>query len=132
MFGWKQSETKQSKAVEATEHINGGSPSDAAIVKPSEWQSPTFRHVDRLDCAETFADSITGVFFDGQTLRIDFAVSRMDAARPGAPLTGYRIPACRLVLPPSAAYDLAQKMHQVGAALAKAGSVRTGPPSTNS
>jgi hypothetical protein len=133
MFGWKQSEAKPLEPTLATPAAlsNHAPSSETVLVKPTEWQNPIFRQVDRPDCAETFADSITGVFFDGQTLRIEFSVSRMDEAKPGAPLTGHRIPACRLVVPPSTALDLVQKMQQVGAALAKAGYIRNGaPPAT--
>ncbi len=63
----------------------------------------------------------TGIFFDGQSLRIEFAVSRMDEIKPNAPITGRRYPACRLVLPTAAAVDLINRMQQIGAALAKAG-----------
>ena len=55
---------------------------------------------------ETFADSVTGLMFDGQTLRIEFGVTRFDDAKPNTPITGRRCPACRLVLPPVAAVDL--------------------------
>jgi hypothetical protein len=134
MFGRKQPESKvpQLGIAEPAELSGNGASSEAMVVKPTEWQSPVFRQVDRPDCAETFADSITGIFFDGQTLRIEFSVSRMDETRPGAPLTGHRTPTCRLVVPPSTALDLVQKMQQVGAALAKAGYVRTGTPPANS
>jgi hypothetical protein len=91
-------------------------------------QPTTLRYVDRPDLAETFADSITGLFFDGQSLRIEFAVSRMDEIKPNAPITGRRYPACRIVLPPGAAVDLINKMQQIGAALAKAGVVRQSEP----
>jgi hypothetical protein len=145
MFGWKQPQADLPEITQAdlpeitVEELtppkspvtteSDVKPTEAVVVKPAEWQTPTFRHVDRPDCAETFADSITGVFFDGQTLRIEFSVSRMDETKPGAPLTGHRTPVCRLVVPPSTALDLVQKMQQVGAALAKAGYVRNaGPP----
>jgi hypothetical protein len=130
MFGWKQSETKASDPTVETRTMSNGksAPSETVAAKQVEWQTPTFRQVDRPDLAETFADTITGIFFDGQTLRIEFAVSRIDETKPGAPLTGHRTPACRLVLPPAAAIDLVQKMQQVGAALAKAGYARTAVP----
>ena len=54
---------------------------------------------------ETFADSVTGLMFDGQTLRIEFGVTRFDDAKPNTPITGRRYPACRF-LPPVAAVDL--------------------------
>ena len=125
MFGWKSEPKLADETIEEVAPANGK-------LTPVEWQNPTFRQVDRPDCAETFADTITGIFFDGQTLRLEFSVSRMDEAKPGAPLTGRRTPACRLVLPPMAALDLVQKMQQVGSALAKAGYSRPSVPAANS
>lgn len=87
-------------------------------------QGAKFRYVDRPDCPETFADSITGLAFDGQTLRIEFAVTRVDDVKPNTPMTGRRYPTCRLVLPPVAAIDLINKMQQVATALAQAGVVK--------
>jgi hypothetical protein len=104
------------------------SPSARTAAAAGTAQPTTLRYVDRPDLAETFADSITGLFFDGQSLRIEFAVSRMDEIKPNAPITGRRYPACRIVLPPGAAVDLINKMQQIGAALAKAGVVRQSEP----
>ncbi len=86
------------------------------------------RYLDRADCLETFADSITGLSFDGQTLRLEFAVTRMDDVKPNTALSGRRYPVCRLVLQPLAAVDLINRMQQVGAALTKAGVVKANPP----
>ena len=89
--------------------------------KSGERQAANIRYVDRPDCQETFADSISGLSFDGQTLRIEFAITRLDDVKTGASITGRRFPACRLVLPPAAAVDLINKMQQIAAALAQAG-----------
>ncbi|HEY1473214.1 MAG TPA: hypothetical protein VGF53_03940 [Pseudolabrys sp.] len=94
----------------------------------AQHPSATIRYLDRPDCLETFADSITGLTFDGQTLRLEFSVTRMDDVKPNAPLTGRRYPVCRLVLQPVAAVDLINRMQQVGAALTKAGVVKANPP----
>ncbi len=93
-------------------------------------QSASLRYVDIPDCPETFADSINGLFFDGQTLRIEFGVTRMDEVKPNTPLTGRRYPTVRLVLPPSAAIDLINKMQQTAAALTQAGIVKPNPTAT--
>lgn len=90
-------------------------------------QTATFRYIDRPDCPETFADSINSVFFDGQTMRIEFGITRMDEMKQNAPLTGRRYPAVRLVLPPGAAIDLINRMQQTGAALSQAGLVKQRP-----
>ena len=95
---------------------------------PSEAPQMALRYIDRADCDETFADSINALAFDGQALRIEFGVTRLDERKAEAPLTGRRYPACRLVLTPVAAVDLINKMQQVGAALAQAGVVKTAAP----
>jgi hypothetical protein len=106
-------------AAEATTAEPATAKGDAARV--------AYRYVDRPDCTETFADAITGISFDGQTLRLEFSVSRMDETKPKTPLTGRRYPVCRLVLPPAAAVDLMQKMQQVTAALVQSGYLKATP-----
>lgn len=96
----------------------------SSVAKPVEQPRVMFRYVDRPECIETFADSIVGLLFDGQSLRVEFAVSRLDEKKPDGPLTGRRYPVCRLVLPPAAAMDLINKMQQVAAGLAQAGLVK--------
>ncbi|MET0446560.1 MAG: hypothetical protein ABW151_18420 [Pseudorhodoplanes sp.] len=91
-------------------------------------QTASIRYVDQPECRETFADSIVAVFFDGQTMRIEFGITRMDEMKQGAPLSGRRYPACRLVLPVNAALDLINKMQQTGAALQQAGIVKPTQP----
>ncbi|HML09175.1 MAG TPA: hypothetical protein VK430_13730 [Xanthobacteraceae bacterium] len=106
-------------------------PSAAASTSPApprERQAATIRYVDRPDIAETFADAVSGLIFDGQTLRIEFAVTRVDEVKPGAPISGRRYPTCRVVLPPAAAVDLINRMQQIAAALTQAGVVKATPP----
>ena len=106
-----------------------GSASNPAPAAPatsagSSTQCGEIRYVDRADMVETFADSVTGLMFDGQILRIEFGVTRFDDVKPNAPITGRRYPACRLVLPPVAAVDLINRMQQIAAALTQAGVVK--------
>jgi hypothetical protein len=105
-----------------------GQSAAAAPANPSGAAAPTYRYVERPDVAETFADSITAVFFDGQSLRLEFAVSRVDDVKPNAPIAGRRYPACRLVLTPTAAVELINRMQQIGAALTQAGVVKPAKP----
>jgi hypothetical protein len=107
-----------------------GDPAAQGALAPGaqrERQAATIRYVDRPDVAETFADAVSGLVFDGQSLRIEFAVTRLDEVKPNTPITGRRYPACRLVLPPAAAVDLINRMQQIGAALTQAGVTRTTP-----
>jgi hypothetical protein len=95
--------------------------------EPPRAPGASLRYVDIPDCAETFADSINGLFFDGQTLRIEFGITRMDEVKPNTPMTGRRYPAVRLVLPPAAAIDLINKMQQTASAMTQAGLVKPNP-----
>ncbi|MCX7312177.1 MAG: hypothetical protein NTV56_10735 [Alphaproteobacteria bacterium] len=91
-------------------------------------QTATIRYIDRPECTETFADSINNVYFDGQSLRIEFGITRLDDVKPNAPVTGRRLPAQRMVLTPMAAVELINRMQQVGAALTQAGVLEPTPP----
>ena len=103
----------------------------SAAAKPGETHTATVRYVDRPECTETFADSINHVYFDGQSLRIEFGVTRLDDVKPNTPVTGRRFPAQRMVLTPTAAVELINRMQQVGAALAQAGVLKANPTPTN-
>ena len=61
---------------------------DGSSAAPRERQTATIRYVDRPDVGETFADSITGLVFDGQTPRIEFSVTRVDEVKPDAAKIG--------------------------------------------
>jgi len=98
--------------------------SSTTIPNPAERPTATIRYVDRAELAETFADSITGLLFDGQTLRIEFGVTRIDEVKTNSPITGRRYPACRVVLPPAAAIELINRMQQIAAGLTQAGVVK--------
>ena len=93
-------------------------------------QTATIRYIDQPDMAETFADSINHVYFDGQSLRLEFGITRLDDVKPNTPVTGRRYPAQRMVLTPVAAVELINRMQQVGAALAQAGVLKANPSAT--
>lgn len=87
-----------------------------------------FEYVDRPELGEVFADFVHRIQFDGQTLRIEFGVSRMDDQKTPDNLTGKRYPACRLVLSANAGVDLMNKMQQITAGLIKAGLLKSDVP----
>jgi hypothetical protein len=121
--------TKENKQMSPEPTTSKGSAASATPVAAGDGGRPaaTIRYLDRADMEETFADSITGLIFDGQTLRIEFGVTRFDDVKPNAPITGRRYPACRLVLPPAAAVDLINRMQQIANALTQAGVVKATP-----
>lgn len=79
-----------------------------------EKQTPRNARVvpqERPEVVETFADSLGAVAFDGQMLRLEFRVARMDAgASTKDALVFNSYPACRLVLTGRAAVDLMNRM----------------------
>jgi len=90
------------------------------------------RFVDRPELSETFADSFQSITFDGQTLRIEFCTTRLDKPKLSEPPTGRKYPVCRLVLTPTAAIALFNKLQQVMSALEQSGAVQkqSVPPQT--
>jgi len=109
---------------EPTTKGSAPNPAPPAQAATAERGAASIRYIDRADMVETFADSVTGLIFDGQTLRIEFGVTRFDDVKTNSPITGRRYPACRLVLPPVAAVDLINRMQQIAAALTQAGVVK--------
>ena len=87
-----------------------------------------FEYIDRPEISETFADFVNRIQFDGQTLRIEFCISRLEDQKPPAPPVGKRYPACRLVLSVGAGVDLINKMQQITANLLKAGVLKQDAP----
>lgn len=86
------------------------------------------RYIDLETVGETFADGVHSLFFDGKTFRFEFSVSRLDEAKPPAPLTMREYPACRLVLTPDAAIDLLNKLNQLASMLEQQGVLKKNPP----
>jgi hypothetical protein len=103
--------------------------SAAVRTTPADRQAATIRFVDRPEVGETFVDCVTGLLFEGHMLRLEFGVTRLDEVKPNTPITGRRYPVCRLVLPPSAAVELINRMQQIAAALSQAGMVKSNLPS---
>jgi hypothetical protein len=91
-------------------------------------QAPQFTYVDRPEVSETFSDHVRMISFDGQTLRIEFCVSRVDQVKPDAPATGHRYPCCRLVLSSGAALELMNQLQRITQSLIQQGVLKAQPP----
>ena len=86
------------------------------------------KYVDIPELAETFADQVEKVFFDGQSLRLEFSIRRFEEAQPGSnAASGKRYPCSRLVLTPQAAFDLINKLQGLVAAMEKQGLIKRQP-----
>ena len=84
--------------------------------------------VDRPEVSETFADTIRAVSFDGQTMRIEFCITRMDEPKPPNPPTARQYPSCRLVLTANAAVELFNRLQQIMSALEQTGAIKRNMP----
>jgi hypothetical protein len=80
-------------------------------------------YVNRADVPETFADHCQGVVFDGQTLRLELAVTRFGAPEGNKRPDAERTTACRLVLTPQAALQLHEQLRRLVATLEEKGLV---------
>jgi hypothetical protein len=91
---------------------------------------PPSHYVDLPELAETFADSVHAMVWDGHTLRVELCVTRFPEPASGTQMEARRYPACRLVLTSAATIDLFDRLQQTMAALAKAGllSQQKAPP----
>jgi len=85
------------------------------------------RFVDIPELSETFADSIRSINFDGQAMKIELCVTRLDEPDPSGAPSARQYPSCRLVLSPNAAIDLSNKLQKIMAALEKSGAVKRNP-----
>lgn len=93
--------------------------------------APPSPYVGLPELAETFADSVHAMVWRGQTLRVEFRVTRFPEPASATPMEAKRYPACRLVLTSAAAIDLFNRLQQTMTALAQAGVVsqqKTQPP----
>jgi hypothetical protein len=83
------------------------------------------QHIDVPAIPETFADTVQGLVFDGQTFRVEFCVTRMDEMETAeGPATGKKYTACRMVLPPSAALELSTRLGRMVAAMVQQAGAR--------
>lgn len=93
------------------------------MVSPADIQA---RYVDLPELSETFADHLGMTTFDGQQLRIEFQVTRLDLPKPPNPPTGRRYPCCRLILAAPAVVALYNQLQQIVAILEQQGAVKRG------
>jgi len=81
-------------------------------------------YLDRPEVTESFADHCERVIFDGQTLRIELAVTRYTAPVAGKATGRRRTTASRLVLTPQCGLQLFEQLARVVAAMDQKGLLR--------
>jgi hypothetical protein len=100
---------------------------------PAGVPSSTFQRVDPLNVREVFADSLGQSIFDGQTLRMEFCVVRMDnigvSGTAEEKPNGKRHVVARLVLNSEGAIELVNQCMQFAAVMEQRGLIKRHPPS---
>src|SRR5262245_66633929 len=91
---------------------------------------PKLTYQEREALFETFADSLEPWSYDGQTLRMEFLVTRLDPPKDGERQTGRQYPVCRLALTAKGALELINQCRQLTTALEKAGANKKAPRDT--
>jgi hypothetical protein len=86
-----------------------------------------FPKVHGSDVRETFADSMGDVMFDGQILRMEFCVTRLEELKPPAAPAGQRHIVSRIALTTEGAVQLMNAAQQIAAALKQAGILKETP-----
>jgi hypothetical protein len=95
--------------------------------------SSPVRNIELPELREIFADSLHTIAWDGQTMRLEFCVTRYPvAAAVGNTAETKRYPACRLVLAASGGAALYNHSQQTVSALAEAGVIKASPQQTGS
>jgi hypothetical protein len=88
--------------------------------QPQQPTTPIFEYVDLAELPETYADSVQAVIFDGQSVKITFAVTRFEGREGQSTPSGKRYTACRLVMPVGGAAALSDQLNKLGANIAQA------------
>jgi hypothetical protein len=87
-----------------------------------------FPYKDLPQVAETFADGIHLMTFNGQYAHLTLTVNRPDEPKPPKKPTGHKATAARLVLTPNLLVTLHNQLSQLMAALEQSGAVKREHP----
>lgn len=84
-------------------------------------KGPKLKFIDRPEVRETFTDSVRDASFDGQTLRLEFCVTRVEPANGvGQAPSAQQFPVARLVLSPAAIDQLVNDLENLKKAVQQA------------
>jgi hypothetical protein len=100
-------------------------------LQPQQPATPIIEYVDLPELPETYADVVQAIIFDGQAVKITFAVARFEAREGQSTPRGKRYTACRLVLPVGGAAALCDQLNKLGASIAQAQAARESAPRNN-
>src|SRR5579872_5364834 len=94
------------------------------MAQQPQHATPLLEYLDLTELPETYADFVQSLIFDGQTVKITFAVTRYEGREGQSGPSGKRYTACRLVLPMAAAAALSDQLNKLAASIAQAQAAR--------
>ena len=89
-------------------------------------------YIDRPDLAETYIDSIGTTLFDGNNLRMEMCITRLDRPTPPDTPTGRRFPVHRVIMPADCMVDLYNQLGRFMKMMEERGMVSRNEPKTAS
>jgi hypothetical protein len=81
-------------------------------------------YVNRVDIPETLVDALHSIWIEGNMVRLELCVNRLDPPNPDTPAAGVQITACRPVLTLPAALALLNALKQMETALLASGALK--------
>ncbi len=98
------------------------------LEKPMPAPKIETQYLSRNELTETFSDHVEKFLFDGNTLRVEFSVQRLNVPAAKDRPAGVRVPVARMVLTPKAAVDLYNKLNSMIEVLQKKGVLQKSGP----
>lgn len=92
--------------------------------QPQQQVQIQIEHIDRPEVSETYVDSVGNTMFDGQNMRLELCITRMNDPHGSKALTGRQYPASRLILPISVIIELANRFQQTLSMLEQQGVIK--------
>jgi hypothetical protein len=101
----------------------------ASTPLPQSQAQLLLTYVDRPEILETYVDTLWRVYFDGNAIRMDFVVNRLDNPQAQPPRLGKAFTASRIVIPLFGMADMLNKLQDIMGQLQAQGTIRqTHPP----
>jgi hypothetical protein len=96
-------------------------------------QQVQLQYVDRPEVSETYADSLEKAMFDGNSIKMEFVVNRLNPPVVSKPPGGKKVTSSRLVMPLAGIIQMVSQLKDIMASLEQQGIIKTTPiaPSTN-
>jgi hypothetical protein len=129
--GYQISVESEYVSADRSLRLYNGDPWEVPMASPPlpQFQAQLqWTYVDRPEISETYVDALWRVYFDGNAIRMDFVVNRLDNPQAQAPQSGKAFTASRIVVPLLGMADMLNKLQDIMGRLQAQGTVRQAHP----